>query len=167
MSATMQVRLRGDGTFEAAIGRIIAGFDNTEPLAEIFGSYLESSTIERFTRETAPDGSAWQQSIRAKEQGGQTLSDTGRLKDTIHHEASNGSVRWGSDRVYARIHQEGGTIRAKGGGKLKFNLPGGLGFRSVDQVTIPARPFLGINAEDEAELVTLAEKYAASLGGLA
>lgn len=167
MAATMEVRLRGERIFEAAIGRIITGFDNTEPLAEIFGGYLESSTIERFDREVAPDGTPWEKSIRAKEEGGQTLNKDGFLKGSVHAEPANGSVRWGSNMVYARIQNEGGTIRAKDGGKLKFKLPGGLGFRSVDKVTLPARPFLGINAEDEAELVTLAEEYAASLGGLA
>lgn len=167
MAATMQLRLRGDGVFEAALGRIIAGFDNTEPLAEIFGGYLESSTLERFETETAPDGQPWSKSLRVQTEGGQTLNKDGGLKASIHAEPANGSVRWGSNKIYARIQNDGGTIRAKGGGKLTFRLPGGLGFRSVDQVTLPARTFLGINAEDEAELVTLAEEYAADLGGLA
>lgn len=166
MAATLELRLRGDRAFEAALGGLLAGFDNLEPLAERFGVYLESSTIERFDTETAPDGSAWQQSIRAKEEGGQTLTDSSQLRSSIHAEAANGSVRWGSNKIYARMMNDGGTIRAKGGGKLKFQLPGGLGFRSVDEVTIPARPFLGINAEDEAELVALTEKYAAEIGGL-
>jgi phage gpG-like protein len=165
MPATMQLRLKGDLAFEAAIGRLVSGFEDTEPLAEIFGAYLESSTIERFDTETAVDGSAWSKSIRAKEDGGQTLTDSAQLRSSIHAEPANGSVRWGSNKIYARIHNEGGTIRAKGGGKLKFNLPGGLGFRSVDEVTIPARPFLGINSEDEAELIALAEDYAADVAG--
>ncbi len=167
MAATMELRLRGDGVMEAALGRIIRGFDNIEPLMADFGTYLESSTIERFEAETAPDGTPWEQSIRAKEDGGQTLTDSSQLKSSIHAEPSSGSVRWGSNKIYARIQNDGGTIRAKGGGKLKFPLPGGLGFRSVDQVTLPARPYLGINAEDEAELTALAEEYAADLGGIA
>lgn len=166
MAATLELRLRGDGAFEAALGGLLRGFDNLEPLMERFGGYLESSTIERFDTETAPDGSAWQQSIRAKEEGGQTLSDSRQLLGSIHAEPSSSSVRWGSSKIYARMMNEGGTIRAKGGGKLTFQLPGGLGFRSVDEVTIPARPFLGINAEDEAELLTLTEEYAAEIGGL-
>ena len=167
MAATMELRLRGDRAFEAALGGLVAGFDNLEPLAERFGVYLESSTIERFDTETAPDGSAWEQSIRAKEEGGQTLTDSSQLRSSIHAEVSSSSVRWGSNKIYARMMNDGGTIRAKVGGKLKFQLPGGLGFRSVDQVTIPARPFLDINAEDEAELLTLTEEYAAEIGGLA
>lgn len=166
MAATMQLRLRGDRAFEAALGGLIAGFDDLEPLAEWFGGYLESSTVERFDAETAVDGTPWEKSIRAKEEGGQTLTDISQLRSSIHAEPANGSVRWGSNKIYARIHNQGGTIRAKGGGKLKFQLPGGLGFVSVDKVTIPARPFLGINAEDEAELIALAEDYAVMVGGL-
>ena len=168
MAATLELRVRGDGAFEAALGGLVRGFDNLEPLMERFGGYLESSTIERFDTETAPDGSAWDQSIRAKEEGGQTLTDSAQLKSSIHSEPSGGSVRWGSNKIYARMMNDGGTIRAKNADRLRFRLPGGLGFVSVDQVTIPARPFLGINAEDEAELVTLAEIYAAdAAGGLA
>ncbi|MCL9999242.1 MAG: phage virion morphogenesis protein [Erythrobacter sp.] len=166
MAGTLELRLRGDGAFEAALGGLLRGIDNLEPLMERFGVYLESSTIERFDTETAPDGSAWEQSIRAKEEGGQTLTDSSQLRSSIHAEPANGSVRWGSNKIYARMMNDGGTIRAKGGGKLTFQLPGGLGFRSVDEVTIPARPFLGINAEDEAELLTLTEEYAAEIGGL-
>lgn len=168
MAATMELRLRGDRAFEAALGGLVAGFDNLEPLAEIFGTYLESSTIERFDTETAPDGSPWTPSIRAKQEGGQTLTDSSQLRSSIHAEAANGSVRWGSNKIYARMMNDGGTIRAKNADKLRFRLPGGLGFVSVDEVTIPARTFLGINAEDEAELLTRAEEYAAdAAGGLA
>lgn len=167
MAATLELRLRGEGAFEAALGGLLRGIDNLEPLMERFGNYLESSTTERFDTGTAVDGSQWTPSIRAREEGGQTLKDGGDLAKSIHNEPANGSVRWGSKSIYARIHQEGGTIRAKGGGKLTFQLPGGLGFRSVDEVTIPARPFLGINAEDEAELLALTEEYAAEIGGLA
>ncbi|WP_086733813.1 phage virion morphogenesis protein [Erythrobacter colymbi] len=168
MAATMELRLRGDRVFDKVLTRIVAGFEDSEPLMEIFGGYLESSTIERFDTETAVDGSAWDKSVRAKEEGGQTLTDSSQLRSSIHAEPAKGSVRWGSNLIYARIQNDGGVIRAKGGGKLRFKLPGGLGFRSVDQVTIPARTFLGINAEDEAELLALAEDYAADLaGGLA
>ena len=167
MAATMQLRLRGDGVMEVALGALVRGFDDLEPLAERLGLYLESSTIERFDNEAGPDGQPWEKSIRAKEEGGQTLTDSSQLRSSIHAEPANGSVRWGSNKIYARIHNEGGTIRPKSADKLKFRLPGGLGFVSVDQVTIPARPFHGINAEDEAELLALTEEYAAELGGMA
>lgn len=167
MSATMQLRLAGDQALQRKVGAIVAGFEDTEPLAEILGVYLESSTLERFENETAPDGTPWEQSIRKREEGGKTLTDSAQLKGSIHSDPSKGQVLWGSNKIYARTHQDGATIKAKGGGRLAFNLPGDLGFRTMEQVTIPARPFLGINAEDEIELVALTEDYAEGLEGQA
>lgn len=69
--------------------------------------------------------------------------------------ATQGSVQekvrglWGSRDVrYALIQELGGTIRAKEGGKLTFQLPDGS-WRSVDEVTIPARPALRPAADAE------------------
>ena len=46
----------------------------------------------------------------------------------------------GSSVKYARIHELGGVIRAKGKGWLSFRI--GKHFIKVKQVTIPARPYL-------------------------
>ncbi|MAY19608.1 MAG: hypothetical protein CL955_03200 [Erythrobacteraceae bacterium] len=175
MSASMQVRLTGEGRFEAAIGAIISGFENTEPLAEIFGVYLESSTLDRFENEAAPDGTPWRQSNRANSEGGKTLTDSAQLKGSIHSEPANGSVRWGSNKVYARIHNEGfdGTVTVGAHSRsitqaFGRQLPGGLTVQVASferHMNMPARTFLGINAEDEAELITLTEEYAADLAG--
>jgi phage gpG-like protein len=62
--------------------------------------------------------------------------------------------------IYAATHQGGATIRGKAG-PLKFKLPGGLGFVSPQEVIIPARPFLGVSAEDAAEIVAIGEDYLA------
>lgn len=51
------------------------------------------------------------------------------------------AVRVGTNLEYAAIHEFGGVIRAKGGGKLTFEVEPGV-WRSVRQVTIPARPYL-------------------------
>lgn len=56
---------------------------------------------------------------------------------------------WGSRDVrYALIQELGGTIRAKAGKKLTFQLPDGS-WRSVAEVTIPARPALRPAADVE------------------
>ncbi|KAA5607139.1 hypothetical protein F1188_04355 [Roseospira marina] len=60
-----------------------------------------------------------------------------------------GTVRQGTNLVYARIHQLGGTIRPKTAKALA--VPVGDGIRLVQQVTIPARPYLGLSAEDRTE----------------
>ena len=55
-------------------------------------------------------------------------------------------ARIGTDKIYARIQEEGGTITAKGGGYLTFKI-GGQWVR-VKQVRIPAQPYLGPALKD-------------------
>lgn len=118
-------------------------------LAEEIGEMLVSSTQQRFEDEQAPNGSKWEPSQRAQDTGGKTLTDTAELKNSIGYIASPSGVSIGSNKVYAAIHQLGGTIKAKNG-KLKFKLPNG-GFAQVDKVDIPQREYLGISEEDKEE----------------
>lgn len=163
MAVALSLRMEGRSRTENQLRAIAAGIADRHPLMDGIGLYLESSTIDRFDQEVAPDGSRWKKSLRAKEQGGKTLTDHAHLRGSITYNATNDQVEWGSNLIYARPHQEGATITAKGGGRLKFRLPGGLGFRSVLSVTLPARPFLGINDEDERQIVGLAEDYVADI----
>ncbi len=130
-----------------------------EPLMDQIGMAMETTTHERFEEERAPDGAPWTPTIRKREEGGQILRQRGHLDNSITHKASADSVEIGSNLIYARIHQEGGTISAKGDGPLRFKLPGALGFRSAESVFIPARPFLGIGGDDEQTIVELTEDY--------
>lgn len=101
----------------------------------------EQQMEDSFQTETAPDGTAWTPSWRKQEQGGKTLTKDGNLRRSASSEFDGESVQWGVGMMYGAIHQFGGTISAKNGGKLKFSTPDG-GFAMVDSVTIPARPFL-------------------------
>ncbi|MEQ8747350.1 phage virion morphogenesis protein [Pyruvatibacter sp.] len=131
--------------------------DLSAPLDEI-GSYLEDRTLERFETGQAPDGTPWLPSQRAVAEGGQTLVDKGHLRDSMNPQVEGDSVVIGSNRPYAAIHQFGGTIRAKSGGKLRFELPGG-GVVFTDKVDIPARPFLGVNEDDLDEIETILANF--------
>jgi len=53
----------------------------------------------------------------------------------------------GTNVKYARIHEKGGTIRAKNVSRLKYRLRDGS-WRSSKSVKIPARPFLQPAIED-------------------
>jgi len=134
---------------------VLAGFEallglsrNMMPVMDDIGASMVVSTQGRFESGVGPDGVAWAPSLRAKEVNGQTLVDTARLVQSITHEASPTDVVWGTDVIYGRVHQTGETITAKGGGALRFKSPGG-GFVTVNSVTIPARPFLGVDAQDD------------------
>ena len=165
MVARFELDIRGDAQAARALDQLAEAMGDLSPLAEIYGTYLESATIGRFDDETAPDGSAWSKSIRAREEGGKTLSDSGQLRSSITHNAFSDRVEVGSNKIYAGVHQDGATIRPKSADKLAFALPGGLGFVQVDEVTIPARPFLGLSQDDEVELAALTEDYAVAAFG--
>lgn len=94
------------------------------------GQTLVASTLDRFERGRGPDDVPWKPSRRAAAQGGQTLVDTSRLRDSITFRASGDGVEVGTNAVYAAIHQFGS---ASDGSK-----PRG----------IPARPFLGLDDAD-------------------
>jgi phage virion morphogenesis protein len=163
MSAEMTLTIRDLPAFEHVVGRILTRSRDLAPLMERIGMYGESSTIERFNTETAPDGSRWKASIRARVEGGKTLTDSARLKQSITHRAGRDTAEWGSNVIYAGVHQGGATIHAKAGGRLAFRLPGNLRFVRPEQVVLPARPFLGLSGEDEEEIVALGEDYFAEL----
>jgi phage gpG-like protein len=61
--------------------------------------------------------------------------------------------------LYAAIHQLGGTIAAKDAPYLKFKI--GDRWASKKSVTIPARPFLGLDDDDEREIVRIGEDWIA------
>lgn len=156
----LAIRIEGDRAIERELGRLQARLGNLSPLMERIGMVLEESVLHRFETETAPDGRRWQPSIRARETGGKTLTDSARLKLSISYQASGDRVEVGTNVKYGAPHQFGATIRGRNG-PLRFKLPGGLGFRTVAQVVLPARPFLGFSAEDETEIEAQVEDYAA------
>ena len=86
-------------------------------------------------------------SRRALEDGGETLTDSGRLRRSIDYAATSNKVMVGSNLPYARIHQLGGVIVPKKAKKLVFKGHDGT-TRAVDKVTIPARPYLGVSESD-------------------
>jgi len=131
---------------QATVGAAMAHVQARQELMEQIGEQLVSSTQQRFEDGQGPDGEDWEPSIRAKEDGGQTLVDTARLKNSIGYEASPNLVAVGTNVEYASTHQFGAEIRAKNAPHLRFQV-GGRWARKKS-VTIPARPFIGISAQD-------------------
>ena len=146
-----------DADVTRAIRKLVDLGEDPTPIMRGIAAIGENSTRERFETETAPDGTRWKPSIRARMTGGRTLTKDGHLSGSITSKYGRNFAEWGSNRIYAGIHQVGGDIHAKGGGFLRFRLAGG-GFRSVKSVTIPARPFLGVSDEDKADMLDLVRK---------
>lgn len=123
-------------------------------ILEELGSYLVSSTMQRFRQSESPDGVAWQRHAYNtrltriggrkgfKKSGGLTararrllggmkpLIDRGHLMRSITYSASADQVAIGTNLIYGAIHQFGGQA--------------GRGHK----VTIPARPYLGFSRAD-------------------
>ncbi|MEM9737409.1 MAG: phage virion morphogenesis protein [Pseudomonadota bacterium] len=131
-------------------------------LLEAIGAALTDSTVERLAvTNTSPDGVPWPQSRRAQVTGGPTQFDSGMagLAGSITHNVIPSGVEIGSPLVYAAQRQEGGTIRARPGKRLVFKTWDSAGNPITifaKQVTQPARPYLGVSAEDQIEIEGLA-----------
>ncbi len=150
------LEVKGDEYLVKAFKKFVDPSERRDLLDQV-GSYGVSSTQQRFLDERGPDGQPWKKSRRARERGGQTLRDKGLLFSSLAHNTNPSSVEWGSNRIDAGIHQLGGTIRPKTAKKLAFKGVNGMVF--ADKVTIPARPYLGINAEDVAEINATAQDW--------
>lgn len=127
-----------------------------QQLLDDIGFYLLNTTLERFEAEETPEGESWEKSYRADKDGGKTLQDKGHLRDSYTYNLFGGEegVEVGSNLIYAAIHHEGGEIKGKNG-KLKFRI--GNSWVQKEKVVIPARPALGINSDDEQEILAITE----------
>lgn len=100
----------------------------------------ESQTRRRLAEEkTAPDGEPWAPwspgYARTRRRGQSLLQAGGDLIDSIASDYAGGEAYWGSNLVYAAIHQAGGDSSMA---------PGPAG--------IPERPYLGISDENREEI---------------
>lgn len=129
---------------------------DTRPVMAAIGTELVASTHMRFVSQKDPDGNAWMalnRSYAATKRNSRILTESGRLRDSINAQAGQDEVRVGTNVIYARVHQEGATIRPKDASALVFFIGGDL--VKAKSVTLPPRPFLGISAQDEASIAEI------------
>lgn len=157
--ATLTARLE-DGDVRAALRRA-ALIGRSGELLEQIGAGLARNTQERFDDARDPRGEPWKplSELYAPIKKGNGIlrvsGMSGGLQGMITYEATTDEVAVGSKKPYAAIHQFGGTIRPKNGPHLIFRTVHGLAF--AKSVTIPARPYLGISAQDEDTILDAAE----------
>jgi phage gpG-like protein len=156
VSIEARVEIKDEGVL-AALSRLALEGSGKRELLDLIGIGEAENTRLRFVDQKGPNGQAWTPSIRAKTQGGDTLRDTGRLLNSITHVTSADYVEVGTNVLYAAMMHEGGTINATGGGYLKFKI--GNRWSSKKSVTIPARPFLGLDSEGEQEVIGLIDQF--------
>lgn len=146
------------GGLDKCVDKAVKQLADHRPILKEVGEAMVSSTMQRFEEGKGPDGTPWEPSARAWQQGlghsarkatakrkgrrfkadsgsfGKTLVDTARLRNSISAAVTADDVLWGTNLVYARIHQKGGKA--------------GRGHKT----TLPARPYLGLNDEDLEEI---------------
>lgn len=131
-------------------------------LNEALAETLRESTLERFKQGRGPSGKRWKTSIRAAQSGGKTLIDSTDLRNSIKSSADETGFAVGTNVIYAATHQIGApkrTIRAKKAKVLRFRVNGHFVSKKQVQVSIPARPFLGVSDDDMEEIEAMLEDF--------
>ena len=126
-----------DNGIRAKLTALIALGRNPADAMRDIATYGESSTRERFRMQIGPDGNRWKPSLRVQLHGGKTLTKDGHLSGSLTSRSSSKFAEWGTNRIYAAIHQLGGNA--------------GRGLRSK----IVPRPYLGVNDENDSDILDI------------
>lgn len=146
---TLTLRMEGLDRVHRGLGMLEKAGADPKPFLEDAGEYLLRSTLYRWRAEVDPQGQPWKALSPAyalgkgSKKGGvnKILQLRGRLIKSVHWGIRGKTLFLGTNVVYSRIHQEGGKT-GRGGHAL-----------------IPARPFLGISAENRRRLVHLVNEH--------
>lgn len=178
MTITIQAELH-DNDATQRLQELLGRIGNLRPFFQQVGQSLADSARANFRAQGAPDGTPWvalrpstvAARIRDHKTPIQILRRDGHLVGSIKFEVGNDEVRIGSPSPYAAIHQLGGDIQRQAGSRWTD----GRRFSKRDRapvgreraitahtITIPARPYLGVSAEDEQEIFSLARAHLSS-----
>ncbi|MFB2553347.1 phage virion morphogenesis protein [Ensifer soli] len=142
-------------TFDAsdaddALGRMLSAAGDLRPALKNIAEHEVPATKRRFIAQADPEGKPWAALnplyATTKKGPGILRSPNRTLSREILYQLADQSVTIGSNQIYARIHNEGGTIVPKTASALVFSM-GGQTFK-VKSVTIPRRQFLGWSETD-------------------
>lgn len=143
------IRIQGDFlALERRLNRLVR-IDFRKVHQEI-GEYVLGTIHDRFKNGVGPDGHPWKKSVRAEVESGQTLVNTRHFEESFTYRVTVNRVDVGTNWPFAAVHQEGRIIRAKNAKALRFKIGGRWVIKK--QVKIPARPVVGLNANDQTEI---------------
>lgn len=138
------------------LGDLIVALDNPEPALRSIGEELQRTTQERFDpgQKRAPDGIPWARNSPvtiARKGRDNPLYERGNLQNTIRYQLLGATgVEVGTNLVYGAAHQFGMVKGYAGRTRRGAPIPWG---------NIPPRPFLGLGADDETEIVRILRIY--------
>lgn len=144
----------------SALRSLRARLADMTPVYRDIGEYMVKATRDRFIAGTDPDGKAWapkkQSTIdKYQAQGDGLLTSpligpSRRLGREIFPIVARSGVQIGSSLIYAAVMQLGAAKGAFGTSGRGQSIPWG---------TIPARPYLGISADDEANILDIVAEW--------
>lgn len=143
----------------AALASLVRAGRDPSPALKALGPLLVASTRNRIAAEQSPEGTAWPKlnpDYAAGKRGPGMLRERamrGGLFGSLTSQVDDRTLRVGTNKIYAAIHQFGGTITPRNAEALVFRL-GGRVVRAK-KVTIPARPFLGISEADRKQIAAV------------
>jgi phage virion morphogenesis protein len=130
-----------------ALNDALSRSENLEPAYKSIGEALVASTQRRFQDRQDPEGHAWAalSSVTRERKGHnrQLEGESKQLARQIHYNASSDGVEVGSTMEYAAMMHFGGK---------KSEFPHLWG-------DIPARPFLGLSADDADEIIDILQDF--------
>lgn len=154
-----------DGEVSGALDGLLAALGDLTPVFKNIGEHVQAATIDRFAEQKSPDGVPWKPLLpiyAATKKGPGILRETGQMAQIVYQVAED-MLQVGTNAIYAAVHQFGATIKPKTKQALAFLLGGQEVV--VASVTVPARPFLGLTAEDRLEISDLVEDYLDAAAG--
>lgn len=170
MTANIQVTL-DDTEVMAKLAEVAARGKNLAPVMGAFGDYLVKETVARFEQEKDPEGNPWAElsdfTLKFKKNT-QILTESTDLRNSFSRKANATSVRMGTDRKYAALHQFGlkktlkiKSHRRKVATRGKKGISSGVAFVKAHdrKIDIDARPFLGFTDQDRRELIEIVKEH--------
>ena len=145
-----------DAALVRQLGQLIGALTHPEPALRSIGEELQRTTQERFGQgqKQAPDGTPWARNSPvtiARKGRDNPLYERGNLQNTIRYQVlGTRGVEVGTNLVYGAAHQFGMVKGYAGRTRRGAPIPWG---------NIPARPYLGLSADDETEVVRILRDY--------
>lgn len=145
-----------DAALVRQLGDLIGALTHPEPALRSIGEELQRTTQERFDQgqKQAPDGTPWARNSPvtiARKGRDNPLYQRGNLQNTIRYQLRGATgVEVGTNLIYGAPHQFGMVKGYAGRTRRGAPIPWG---------NIPARPYLGLSADDETEVVRILRDY--------
>lgn len=151
------------------LNKLIAGIQDASPLMRIIEGDMMDEVEENFAQQGRPKWLGFKYTPNEKRGGtsAKLLQHTGQLASSVIGRSDKNTAAVGTNKVYARIHQQGGKtkphlIKPRNKKALAFN---GIVVKQVNHPgsDIPARPYLKISEPGEQNIISHTSQYLQNL----